>query len=146
MRATTAGLVAAGLALAATGAGAGCGSDGGGGGGSGSATGAATGAGTAAPTAAAKAPLPPGVVEVEVTEKGFVPERIAAKKGELLTLLVTRKTEKTCATEITMKDPPINQALPLNVPVEVKITPTKAGELVFMCAMGMVGGTIEVAE
>jgi hypothetical protein len=107
-------------------------------------TGAAGTAGAAPASALPRPPLPPGVVEVAVTEKGFEPDHIPAKKGELLTMLVTRKTDKTCATEIVMKDPPLNVALPLNVPVEVKVTPTHEGELLFTCAMNMIGGYIVV--
>ena len=120
---------------------AGCGSgDGGAAGGGTAGLSAAPLAGGAGPAA----PLPPGVVEVTVTEKGFEPDRIPAEKGKELTLLITRKFEKTCATEIVIKDPPVRKDLPMNTPVEVKITPTKEGEIAFACAMNMIGGYIVV--
>src|SRR5262245_49410612 len=50
--------------------------------------------GTAAPAAGAAR------VAVQVTEAGFVPENIPAQAGKPITLAITRKTERTCATEI----------------------------------------------
>ena len=85
----------------------------------------------------------PNVVEVKVTEKGYEPSRIVATVGKPVTLRVTRVTDKTCATEIVFKDPPLRHELPLNTPVEVTLTPTKAGEIPFSCAMNMVGGVID---
>ena len=43
-------------------------------------------------------------VELTVTEKGFEPTPVKVKKGEPLELVVTRKTDKTCATAIVVKD------------------------------------------
>ncbi len=85
-------------------------------------------------------------VEVAVTEEGFVPSRIPAKAGVPLTLVITRKTEKTCATEILFKGQEGKTDLPLNKTVEVVYTPKASGDVKFGCAMGMmIGGTIAVA-
>src|SRR5213595_3911558 len=53
-----------------------------------------------APPAPKAPPAYASRVEVIVDESGFVPETIPAKAGKPLTLAITRKTEKTCATEI----------------------------------------------
>lgn len=86
-----------------------------------------------------------GRLNIEVTSDGFSPALAHVKVGEPVTLVVTRKVEKTCATEIVMDGQGVNQPLPLNQPVEVKITPTKAGKIPFTCAMHMISGEL-VAE
>lgn len=95
----------------------------------------------AAAPAAAYAPR----VEVTVTHEGFVPSRIPARAGQPLTLIITRKTEKTCANEILFHGQEGETDLPLNKPVEVIYVPKTSGEVKFGCAMGMmVGGVLEV--
>lgn len=84
------------------------------------------------------------VVKIEVTSDGFVAEPAKVKAGRPVTLVVTRKVERTCATEIVLKDYGINKALPLEQPVEVTFTPKKAGQVKYACAMDMVAGTLTV--
>ena len=59
-------------------------------------------------------------------------------------VVVTRTVEKTCATDIVLKDFGLSQPLPLNRPVEVTFTPTKAGNVRFACAMDMISATLKV--
>lgn len=98
----------------------------------------------------ARAPATPAarsarqVVEISVTSAGFVPARIEVKKGQKVQLVVTRKTERTCATEIVIKDQGIHQSLPLNQPVQVEFTPKKSGEIRYACGMDMISGIISV--
>jgi plastocyanin len=84
------------------------------------------------------------VVNVTVTKDGFVPERVTVKKGQPVKLVVTRKVDRTCATEIVMKDFGVNQPLPLDKPVTVTVTPRKAGDYRFACGMDMIAGTLKV--
>jgi plastocyanin domain-containing protein len=101
----------------------------------------------AANAAAPPSPPPPAgkTVEMAVTEKGFEPAVVKVKKGEPVTLVITRKTEKTCATEIVIDDEKINTKLPLGKPVTVTFTPKKAGDIKYGCAMGkMIGGVLKV--
>jgi plastocyanin domain-containing protein len=87
----------------------------------------------------------PRVIPLSVTEKGYEPTPIALRKGAPVKLVVTRKTEQTCATEIVMKDYGINTPLPFNTPVEIAFTPDKTGTLTYGCAMGqMISGTFMV--
>jgi hypothetical protein len=81
-------------------------------------------------------------VELAVTDDGFVPSKVKAKKGEKVRLVVTRKTERTCAKEIVIKDHGINQPLPLDKAVAVEFTPTKSGEIRFACGMDHVSGVV----
>jgi hypothetical protein len=81
-------------------------------------------------------------VEMQVTEDGFVPSKVKAKKGEKLRLVVTRKTDRTCAKEIVVKDHGIEKELPLDKPVTVEFTPAKSGEIRYACGMGHITGIV----
>jgi plastocyanin domain-containing protein len=83
-------------------------------------------------------------IEIAVTPDGFTPAEITAKAGETVKLVVTRKVEKTCATEIVMKDFGVNQPLPLAKPVTVTVKPAKPGTYRFACGMDMIAGTLKV--
>jgi plastocyanin domain-containing protein len=83
-------------------------------------------------------------IKMKVTEKGFVPSRIEVKKGEPLHLVVTRKTDATCATELVIKDQNLRKELPLGKAVAFDFTPDKAGEMTYVCGMGMIRGVLVV--
>lgn len=90
-------------------------------------------------------------VSLAVREDGFVPSSVTVKKGEPVTLQITRKTDKTCATNIVIdkadvkSGEAIEKDLPLNKPVEFTFAPTKSGELRYGCGMNkMVGGVLKV--
>jgi plastocyanin domain-containing protein len=82
--------------------------------------------------------------EIAVTDRGFEPSEIQAKRGVPVTLVVTRKTDATCVKEIVMADRNFRADLPLNEPVEVTFTPSEAGELRFACGMDMIAGKVIV--
>jgi plastocyanin domain-containing protein len=98
----------------------------------------------AAPARAGEAGKAGKTVQMTVTEDGYVPDKIEARKGEPLTLVITRKTERTCATEIVIKDYGINQKLPLGKPVTVTFTPSKSGQVKYACGMDMISGTLVI--
>lgn len=81
-------------------------------------------------------------VEVTVTDNGFEPSRIEVNKGDNVTLVVTRKTEQTCATGIVVADRAITQDLPLNEPVRVTLGSVEGGEIAFACPMDMIKGSV----
>jgi plastocyanin domain-containing protein len=85
-----------------------------------------------------------GAIAITVTENGFEPAEITVPRGEPVTLVVTRRTEKTCATEFVMKSHGINQPLPMNQAVTIAFTPTEPGELRFACGMDMIAGKVIV--
>jgi plastocyanin len=110
-------------------------------------TGSAAARAPEAPVAAAAEKREGGtrVVELSVTEKGYEPSPVTLKKGEPVKLVVTRKTDQTCATEVVMDGYDINTPLPLNQPVEIAFTPKESGKLVYGCAMGkMISGVFMV--
>ena len=109
--------------------------------------GARRGPAAAAPVAPAKPAAYAPRVEMIVNEEGFVPSRVKARAGQPLTLAITRKTDKTCATEIVFKGQEGKTELPLDKTVEVVFTPKASGEVAFGCGMGMmIGGVLDVAD
>jgi hypothetical protein len=99
----------------------------------------------AAPAQPAVKPGEPRTIALSVTETGYEPSPLTLKQGEPVKLVLTRTTDKTCATEIVLEDYNINTPLPLNQPVEVAFTPNKTGKLVYGCAMGkMLNGVFMV--
>ena len=83
-------------------------------------------------------------VRITVTRNGYEPWRVRAWKGVPLTLVVTRTTDETCATEVVLPEYGIDRKLPLGQPVTISFTPTRTGELRYACAMNMFQGVIEV--
>jgi plastocyanin domain-containing protein len=84
----------------------------------------------------------PHEVQLAVTDRGFEPPRTAVPRGRALTLVVTRKTEQTCATEIFIPRLNQRQALPLHQPVRIEIPAGVEDTLNYVCGMNMLGGTI----
>jgi plastocyanin len=83
-------------------------------------------------------------IEVAVTSEGFVPAEIHVKKGEKVNLVVTRKTERTCATAIVIKDLGVKHELPLDKAVTVAVRADRKGKLRYACPMDMIAGDIVV--
>ena len=94
--------------------------------------------------AAAPEPRNARIVELTVTSKGFEPSIVTVKAGKPVSLIVTRKTERTCATEIVMKDFGVNQPLPYEKPVTVVVSPKGPGQYRFACGMDMIAGVLKV--
>lgn len=80
-------------------------------------------------------------VQVAVTEKGFEPSEIHVKKGENVVLAITRTTDVTCATEVTVDDGQTRTALPLNQTVRIPLGKV-SGEKKFACGMDMYRGKV----
>ena len=100
----------------------------------------------AAPPAPGAAAVPKNAqkIEIQVTRAGFVPDEVNAKAGAPIALHVTRKVERTCATEIVLKDFGVNQPLPLDKTVTVVVNPKKPGTYRFACGMDMIAGELRV--
>lgn len=84
------------------------------------------------------------LIEISVTSDGFVPAAVKVKAGQPVRMIITRKTERTCATNIVIKDFQINKPLPLHQAVEIGFTPTHPGTIRYACAMNMISGTLTV--
>jgi plastocyanin domain-containing protein len=87
-------------------------------------------------------------VVIQVTEDGFQPKDVKAKKGEPITLVFERTTDATCMTAIDIPDENVKELdLPLNKQVSVTVTPKKAGVEKFHCsAMAMGDGKLIVSN
>ncbi len=98
-------------------------------------------------SACSREPEPPlaNRVSMTVTDKGFEPQNLRVRKGEPVTLTITRTSDATCATDIVIDEYDIKAPLPLREAVSVQFTPKQSGELKYGCAMQkMVGGIIRV--
>lgn len=76
-------------------------------------------------------------VEVTASANGFSPKNVAVKKGEATTLVFTRTTDETCATEVVFPEIKLKKDLPLNKQVAVELPVDTARTLAFECGMGM---------
>ena len=88
-----------------------------------------------------------GHVEITVLEDGFHPDRIAVERGQLVKLVFTRRTQKSCLKEVVVyasDTETIRRSLPIDQPVEIDVTFARSGELGYTCGMSMYGGAIQV--
>jgi plastocyanin domain-containing protein len=84
------------------------------------------------------------VYAISVTDNGFEPAETQIPKGRPVTLVITRKTDQTCATEVVFASLNQRYALPLNQPVRIALAPQQEGSISYACGMNMVGGKIIV--
>lgn len=82
-------------------------------------------------------------VEITVTEQGFEPAEVKVPRDRPVTLVFTRKTDRTCAKDVVLPGGTIKD-LPLNTPVEITMTFTEPGPVSYHCGMNMISGTIVV--
>jgi len=84
------------------------------------------------------------VVQVRVTPAGLEPAEVHVPAHRPLTLVVTRTTEQTCATELVVEGAqPERALLPLDRPVTFTLAAREPGVLRYGCAMGqMIGGVL----
>jgi len=85
-------------------------------------------------------------VQIKVTDNGFEPREVRAKKDQPIALVFTRTTERTCITAIDMPAENVKSfELPLHKAVTLTVTPRKVGVEKFHCsAMGMGDGKLIV--
>jgi plastocyanin domain-containing protein len=94
-----------------------------------------------APVAAAdKSAIP-----ITVDGDGFKPSAVKLKKGAPATLVFTRTTDDTCATEVVFPQLEIKKELPKGKPVAIVIPTDKEQTLTFQCGMGMYKSSVVVA-
>jgi plastocyanin domain-containing protein len=86
-----------------------------------------------------------GSVPITVGKDGFQPKSVTLKKGAPGTLIFTRTTDETCATEVVFPQLDIKKDLPKDKPVTITIPTDKAQTLTFQCGMGMYKSAVVVA-
>ncbi len=85
-----------------------------------------------------------GRVKITVENEGYNPLAVQVKANQEVVLEFTRVTSSPCGERVMVPDHGIDVELPLNKPVDIRITPTKAGTLAFMCGLKMMKGTLIV--
>ncbi len=83
-------------------------------------------------------------VRIKVTASGYEPSSVQAEAGKPITLVFTRVTDEGCGNKVVLPDFDIERDLPLDQPVEITITPRRAGEFKITCGMKMFKGKIVV--
>ena len=76
-------------------------------------------------------------VDVTAGANGFQPNSVTVKQGEPTTLVFTRTTDETCATEVVFPEIKLEKKLPLNQQVAVEVPVDQARTLGFQCGMAM---------
>jgi len=94
------------------------------------------------PAAPATAASPIGEIKgkqiaIAAGADGFKPNEVKIAKGEEATLVFTRTTNDTCATEVEFPEIKVKKDLPLNKPVAIVVPSGEARTLGFQCGMGM---------
>lgn len=91
------------------------------------------------------APAGPKELQVTITDLGFEPKELVIPKGASAVVVMTRKSDNTCATEAIFAETGKRFDLPLNTPVRVDLTGVSPGTLHYGCAMNMMEkGTIVI--
>jgi len=86
-----------------------------------------------------------GTVKVIAGDKGFEPSSVRFKKGGPATLVFTRTTDETCATEVVFPELNLKKDLPKGQAVAITIPTEKEQKLTFQCGMGMYKSSVVVA-
>lgn len=87
----------------------------------------------------------PGAIPITASTKGFEPSSVKVKKGAPATLVFTRTSDDTCATEVVFPELSIKKDLPKGVAVAIAVPTEKEQTLTFQCGMGMYKSSVVVA-
>ena len=83
-------------------------------------------------------------IDILVDSGVYTPSRIEVARGQPVTLRFLRKDPSPCAEKVLFDDLGIGRDLPIDHPVEIVLTPDRAGEFDFTCQMKMYRGTLVV--
>ena len=85
-----------------------------------------------------------GEIHIDITDQGFVPAEAKLRSGQSTTLVFTRKTDQTCATEVVIADLGVRRELPLGQPVRIEVPAGRTGTLSYVCGMDMLKGQVTI--
>jgi hypothetical protein len=85
-------------------------------------------------------------LKVTVSERGYEPSSLQLKRGVPTQITFYRADEKNCGGEVVISELGIRKDLPVGKEVMLEFTPEKDGDYSFLCGMGMLRGTIKVAN
>lgn len=86
----------------------------------------------------------PKEIAITVTDSGFEPKEVKIPKGQAAVVVITRKTDRTCATEAVFVETGRKYDLPLDTPVRIDLSGVSPGTLHYACAMDMIKGTVTI--
>ena len=86
-----------------------------------------------------------GAIAITADDKGFKPSSVKLKKGVPATLVFTRTSDDTCATEVVFPQLDIKKDLPKNTPVTINVPTDKEQKLTFQCGMGMYKSAVVIS-
>jgi plastocyanin domain-containing protein len=69
---------------------------------------------------------------------------VTFKKGQTTVLVITRKSNTTCATEAIFTETGRKYDLPLNTPVRIDLSGASPGTIHYACGMDMEHGTVTI--
>ena len=81
-------------------------------------------------------------IQIHVTTDGFVPSRTVVPRGQAVTLVVTRDTDQTCATDLVVAGLDQTWKLPLHRAVRIDLPQGVTDTLRYVCGMGMERGEV----
>ena len=79
---------------------------------------------------------------IEVTDAGFEPRVTEVRKGEPVTLVVTRRIDHTCATEMIFAGNDSTYDLPFKKAVRIRLPAMTGDTLRYACGMDMYSGVL----
>ena len=85
----------------------------------------------------------PAPLAIEVSG-AYLPDRLTVRAGEPIHLVFTRTTWDGCTREVVFPSLGLRKELPTGQPTPVDLPPQPPGEIVFLCGMGMIRGTLVV--
>ena len=86
--------------------------------------------------------FPADAVRITVTDDGFEPAIARVERGRAVTLVFTRRSDRTCATDVVFENGGPRVDLPLGEAVRVDLPALAADSLGYACGMGMYQGKI----
>ena len=86
----------------------------------------------------------PKEIRVQVTDDGFVPDKVAFEKGRPGILVMKRTSDATCATEAIFVETGRKYVLPLGEEVRIDIPTERPLTLHYACGMDMYKGEVAV--
>jgi plastocyanin domain-containing protein len=86
-----------------------------------------------------------GDIAIVADGDGFKPNSIRLKKGGSATLVFTRTSDDTCATEVVFPELNVKKELPKGKPVSIPVPTDKEQTLTFQCGMGMYKSSVVIS-
>ncbi|GAB5546341.1 MAG: hypothetical protein SangKO_061010 [Sandaracinaceae bacterium] len=87
---------------------------------------------------------PPRRVAIRVDERGYHPGSVEVERGETVTLVFTRTSERGCGGTLVIPSRDLRRSLPVGEAVAVTLEVGERDRIAFTCGMGMYRGALVV--